>query len=189
MTDDREVVPPTGDADTVSIDKLLSQILSSNPEIRVVGTAADPHVARDKIKQLNPDVLTSRCGDAAHGRATFLRNRMRLRPMPGAHGVFSDREGTGVTLQALEYGAVDFVTKPGVDIANRLGDYGEEIIGKLKMVACARVRAIGAGSGAHEKDPVQGRDMVSRSKTPRSGGIRTTEMVVALGASTGPRGL
>jgi len=101
--------------DSALIRKMLSEILSSDPAIEVVGTASDPYVARDKIKQLNPDVLTLDVEMPKMDGVTFLRNLMRLRPMPVVMISSLTEKGADITLEALEIGAVDFVSKPKLD--------------------------------------------------------------------------
>ena len=107
--------------DSALVRKLLTEMLSSDPGIEVVDTAQDPLVAREKIKQLNPDVLTLDVEMPRMDGVTFLRNLMRLRPMPVVMVSTLTEKGAEITLDALRYGAVDFITKPKVDIAYRRG--------------------------------------------------------------------
>src|SRR6202012_784029 len=97
--------------DSALMRKLLSEILASDPGIDVVGTAPDAFVARDKIKTLNPDVLTLDVEMPRMDGLTFLRNLMRLHPMPVVMVSSLTQEGANVTLEALSLGAVDFVSK------------------------------------------------------------------------------
>src|SRR5690606_27700164 len=127
--------------DSALVRKLLTEMLRRDRDIEVVGTAADPYAARERIKQLNPDVLTLDVEMPRMDGLTFLENLMRLRPMPVVMVSSLTRAGADVTLRALELGAVDFVAKPKVDIAGTLGDYAEELIAKVKMAAQARVTA------------------------------------------------
>jgi CheY-like chemotaxis protein len=106
----------------------------------VVGSATDPYAAREKIKKLNPDVLTLDVEMPRMDGLTFLSNLMRLRPMPVVMVSSLTEAGAAVTLQALELGAVDFVTKPKVDLAHTLDDYALEIREKVRMAAGARVQ-------------------------------------------------
>jgi two-component system chemotaxis response regulator CheB len=106
----------------------------------VVGSAADPYAAREKIKKLNPDVLTLDVEMPRMDGLTFLSNLMRLRPMPVVMVSSLTESGAAVTLQALELGAVDFVTKPKVDLAHTLDDYALEIREKVRVAAGARVQ-------------------------------------------------
>ena len=127
--------------DSALVRKLLAELLAEDPEIEVVGTASDPLSAREKIKALNPDVLTLDVEMPKMDGLTFLANLMRLRPMPVVMVSSLAESNAAVTLEALELGAVDFVTKPKVDLAHTLADYGEEIIRKVKQAARSRVRA------------------------------------------------
>ena len=86
------------------------------PALEVVGTAADAFIAREKIKQLNPHVLTLDVEMPRMDGLQFLRNLMRLRPMPVVMCSSLTERGADVTLAALELGAIDFVTKPRVEV-------------------------------------------------------------------------
>lgn len=172
--------------DSALVRKLLTEMLSSDPGIEVVDTAQDPLVAREKIKQLNPDVLTLDVEMPRMDGVTFLRNLMRLRPMPVVMVSTLTEKGAEITLDALRYGAVDFITKPKVDIAYTLHDYRDELISKIKMAAQARVRQLSA-SAAAPPDRVPGASVpVDRviPVAPRQH-FRTTDRLIAIGASTG----
>ena len=103
--------------DSALVRKLLTEMLSKDPDIEIVGTATDPFAARERIKQLNPDVITLDVEMPRMDGITFLENLMRLRPMPVVMVSSLTQAGADVTLRALELGAVDFVTKPKVDVA------------------------------------------------------------------------
>jgi two-component system chemotaxis response regulator CheB len=121
--------------DSAVIRKLLTEILASDPDIEVIGTAPDPYVARDKIKLLNPDVLTLDIEMPRMNGLEFLANLMRLRPMPVVMCSSLTQEGASITLDALSLGAVDFVSKPRIDTAHGLTESAEEIITKVKIAA------------------------------------------------------
>src|SRR3569623_1121391 len=106
--------------DSALVRQILTELLSADPQIQVVGTAQDPLVAREKIKELNPDVLTLDVEMPRMDGLTFLENLMRLRPMPVIMVSSLTERGAEVTLQALELGAIDFVTKPKLDVAHCL---------------------------------------------------------------------
>jgi two-component system chemotaxis response regulator CheB len=175
--------------DSALVRKIMTQMLSGDPAIEVVGTAPDPYVARDKIKELNPDVLTLDVEMPRMDGVTFLGHLMRLRPMPVVMVSSLTEQGADVTLHALELGAVDFVTKPKVDVAHGLSEYAQEIIAKVKMAAGARLRP----------SPVNGvrLDLLKSSLTPLTPPLtfplspaaqrhfRTTDKIIAIGASTG----
>ena len=127
--------------DSALVRSLLTDILRSDPAIEVVGVAGDAHVAREKIKQLNPDVLTLDVEMPKMDGITFLKNLMRLRPMPVVMVSSLTERGADVTLDALAIGAIDYLSKPKIDLAATLKDYGEELIEKIKIAARASVRA------------------------------------------------
>ncbi len=128
--------------DSLLIRKILTEILSSSPDIDVVGAAEDPLYAREMIKELNPDVLTLDIEMPRMDGITFLRNLMRLRPMPVVMISALTESNAEVTLTALELGAVDFIAKPTIDVENALNDYAEEIIAKVKMAAQANIKRL-----------------------------------------------
>ena len=160
--------------DSALIRKLLGELLSQDPGIVVVGTASDPFIAREKIKQLNPDVLTLDVEMPRMDGLTFLQNLMRLRPMPVVMLSSLTERGAQVTLDALALGAVDFVAKPKLDIARGLRDYAQLLAEKVKLAAQARVTAM---------SPVP-QDLRDAS-APRAIGYRTTDRLLAIGASAG----
>src|SRR3954452_10881891 len=127
--------------DSALVRKLLTEMLGRDREIEVVGTAADPYAAREKIKQLNPDVITLDVEMPRMDGLTFLENLMRLRPMPVVMVSSLTQKGAEITLRALELGAIDFVAKPRVDVAGSLVEYADELIEKIKVAAGARVSA------------------------------------------------
>jgi two-component system chemotaxis response regulator CheB len=161
--------------DSALVRNLLTEILSQDPEIDVVGVAQDAYVAREKIKALEPDVLTLDVEMPRMDGLQFLRNLMRLRPMPVVMCSSLTERGAAVTLSALELGAIDFVTKPKIDIARGMEAYGAEIIGKVKTAAKARVRSIAGAPPAR----------VASVAPAQSLGFRATEQIIAIGASTG----
>lgn len=170
--------------DSALIRQLLTEVLSSDPQIEVVGTANDPFIAREKIKQLNPDVLTLDVEMPKMDGVTFLRNLMRLRPMPVIMVSTLTEEGADVTLQALEAGAIDYVTKPKVDVTHSFDDYAKEIIDKVKIASVANVTAIERHPERAEVEEKRSADVILKKETGRIN-FRTTEKIVALGASTG----
>ncbi len=167
--------------DSALIRQLLQEILSQDPAIEVVGTAADPLIARDKIKQLLPDVLTLDIEMPRMDGITFLKNLMRLRPMPVIMISTLTEAGADVTLEALEIGAVDFVPKPKLDVASKLQEYADDIINKVKVASVARVRS--GTAGIPNVDAKLSADAVLQ-KTPQNF-LRTTEKIITIGASTG----
>ena len=130
--------------DSALVRTILTRVLDSDPDIEVVGTAPDPFVAREKIKQLNPDVLTLDIEMPRMDGITFLKNLMRLRPMPVVMVSTLTQHGADSTLKALALGAVDYVGKPQSDIGDKLGEYAEELIEKVKSAASSRPRTLRA---------------------------------------------
>lgn len=167
--------------DSALIRKLLSEFLAEDPEIEVVGTAADPYAARDKIKTLNPDVLTLDIEMPRMDGLTFLRNLMRLRPMPVVMVSSLADQGAEVTLDALAIGAVDYVTKPKIDVAHTLADFSQEIIAKVKMAAAARIQSY---PGPRQVPSRLNADAIlPATAAPKF--LKTTDNIIAIGASTG----
>ncbi len=172
--------------DSALIRQMLTQIFSSSNDIEVVGSAVDPIAAREKIKRLNPDVLTLDVEMPRMDGLTFLRNLMRLRPMPVVMISTLTEKGAAVTLEALEIGAVDFVAKPKVDVSNSLNAYAEDIISKVKMAARAKVIPY------QEKSPKK-KASISKNHSadtiipanPVTKHFKTTDKIIALGSSTG----
>jgi two-component system chemotaxis response regulator CheB len=163
--------------DSALMRKLLSSILNSDPGLEVVATASDAYQARDKIKQTNPDVITLDVEMPKMDGITFLENLMRLRPMPVVMVSSLTEPGAEVTLAALELGAIDFVSKPKVDIAHGLGDYAQELILKVKTAAKARPR-VAESTKSREMAGVGGASGVLAR-------ISATDKLLAVGASTG----
>jgi two-component system chemotaxis response regulator CheB len=126
--------------DSVVIRKVLTEILNSSPLIEVVGTAEDPLIAREMIKQLNPDVLTLDIEMPRMDGITFLRNLMRLRPMPVVMISSLTEANAEVTLTALELGAIDFIAKPSGDTEEGMDEYAEEIIEKVVGASMANFK-------------------------------------------------
>jgi len=164
--------------DSALVRKVLTEILDSVPGIQVVGTAQDPFVARERIKALNPDVLTLDVEMPRMDGLTFLRNLMRLRPMPVVMVSSLTERGADVTLQALELGAVDFVTKPALDVSHTLEGYRDELVEKIRTAARARLRPMAAAP-----PPRQSADAVLPLRSVRR--FQTTDRLIAIGASTG----
>jgi two-component system, chemotaxis family, protein-glutamate methylesterase/glutaminase len=161
--------------DSALIRHMLAEIFRQTDDIEVVGSAGDPLIARDKIKQLNPDVLTLDVEMPRMDGLTFLRNLMRLRPMPVVMISTLTEKGAEVTLEALAMGAVDFVAKPKINVVDGLKEYAAEIVAKVRIAADAKVKAL--------ETPKLGVDL---AETPvLKNHFKTTHKIVAIGASTG----
>lgn len=165
--------------DSALIRQMLKQIFSEAEDIEVVGTASDPLIARDKIKALNPDVLTLDVEMPRMDGLTFLRNLMRLRPMPVVMISTLTAKGAEVTLDALAMGAVDFVAKPKADVPKALEEYADEIISKVRMAAKAKVNAL------EVTKPIANGLSAAQVQSNPNRHFKTTDKIVAVGSSTG----
>lgn len=134
--------------DSALVRSLLTDILSSDARIEVVGSAHDPYEAREMIKQLHPDVLTLDVEMPKMNGIAFLRNLMRLRPMPVVMISTLTHAGAPVTLEALALGAVDFLPKPRDQGAAGLAVYRDAIISKVLCAATANISALEAPAAA-----------------------------------------
>jgi two-component system, chemotaxis family, protein-glutamate methylesterase/glutaminase len=162
--------------DSAMMRQLLVEILGRDPDLSVVGFAPDPYVAWEKIKTLQPDVVTLDVEMPRMDGLTFLEKLMRAHPMPVVMVSSLTESGCQTTLRALELGAVDFVTKPKVDVASGVVERAAEIVEKVKTAARARIRK--------NKQPAAGKTPaaeVAKAVTT----LRTTQKVVCIGASTG----
>ena len=170
--------------DSALVRTLLTEMLSAAKDIEVVGAAADAHAAREKIKRLNPDVITLDVEMPRMDGITFLRNLMRLRPMPVVMVSSLTERGADVTLDALSLGAVDYLPKPKIDLAATFTGYRDELAEKIRTAACASVRALDPRRDTFRPGPSHSADaVVPRSDTLRT--LRTTDRIIAIGASTG----
>ncbi len=170
--------------DSALVRRVLAELLSSDRDLEVVGAASDAYMAREKIKDLTPDVLTLDVEMPKMDGITFLRNLMRLRPMPVVMVSSLTERGADITLDALGLGAVDYLAKPKIDLAATLVDYRDELVAKVKMAAQAKVRRLPESAG--ESVPLMPRlsaDVVLAKAPPRQ--LRTTDRIIAIGASTG----
>jgi two-component system chemotaxis response regulator CheB len=156
--------------DSAVVRQLLTTLLSEDPEIEVVGSAPDPHVARERIKALNPDVITLDVEMPHMDGVTFLRKIMTLRPMPVVMISTLTQAGAETTLEALEIGAVDFIAKPTTDVAAAMAGLAAELQAKVKNAGRTRVRAPRAVAPA-------------RVRPERA--IPIEDRVIVIGASTG----
>lgn len=164
--------------DSALIRSVMTEIINSQPDMEVVGTAPDPLVARDLIKQKNPDVLTLDVEMPKMDGLDFLEKLMRLRPMPVVMVSTLTERGSEITMRALELGAIDFVTKPKLSIQSGMLEYSELITDKIRTASRARIRAAvprgaAAGQAATEPLPALRNPLIS------------SEKLIIIGASTG----
>ena len=168
---------------------ILTEILSSDPGIEVVGSAMDPYIAREKIKKLNPDVLTLDVEMPKMDGIKFLSNLMRLRPMPVIMISSLTEKNADITLKALELGAFDFISKPKNDVANVLENYSSEIISKVKAASRARLQTklnVPADKDVHNNDIEErfsATVILKRNRVPVKSD--SSDKIIAIGASTG----
>lgn len=158
--------------DSALVRGLMTEIINSHPDMEVVATAPDPLVARDLIKQHNPDVLTLDVEMPRMDGLDFLERLMRLRPMPVLMVSSLTERGGEITLRALELGAIDFVTKPKLGIRDGLMEYSEAIAEKIRVASRSKLRPPAA---ANAPPPV------ARPRGP----LASSEKLVIIGASTG----
>ena len=162
--------------DSALVRNILSQGLAMDPGIEVVGTAPDPYVARDKIVQLQPDVLTLDVEMPRMDGVAFLRKLMPQYPIPIVMVSSLTQRGKQITMEALEAGAVDFVAKPTSNVAAGLNAMLMELRSKVKIAATANV--------SHWK----GRAQITppkRATTVSTALAESTDKIIAIGASTG----
>lgn len=126
--------------DSALIRSLLTSIINEAPDMEVVATASDPIVARERIRETNPDMITLDVEMPRMDGLEFLRRLMRLRPTPVLMISSLTQSGSETTLSALELGAVDFLPKPTVDVSNAMQGYADDIRDKIRIVAAARLR-------------------------------------------------
>lgn len=158
--------------DSAVIRKVVRELLSSDPEILVVGEAENPLIARDLIKRLNPDVLTLDVEMPKMDGITFLANLMRLRPMPVVMLSTLTTKGADITLQALELGAIDFIAKPSFDELLTTKSYFKDIlIEKVKQ-------AVNVNQQKHKSKIVSSEKLSFKA-------VARTNHIIAIGASTG----
>lgn len=159
--------------DSALMRDLLRKIIGESEEFEVVGTASDPYEAWRKIKELAPDVMTLDVEMPRMDGLTFLERLMHLHPMPVLMVSSLTDENCATTVRALELGAIDFVSKPKVDIRAGVAEISSEIVEKLRIVARAAPRRVSPQRS--ERTAVRGASAM----------LKTTAKVVAIGASTG----
>ena len=159
--------------DSALVRQMLAEIINRQSDMECVGAAPDPLVAREMIRELNPDVITLDVEMPRMDGIDFLGKLMRLRPMPVVMVSTLTERGAETTLRALELGAVDFVAKPRLGVADGLRLLADDITAKIRVAAHARVRRI------ESEDP--------STAQPKAGslGRLSTEKIIFVGASTG----
>ena len=177
--------------DSALMRQVLTRLLSKDPDIEVIGSAPDPFIAREKIKALTPDVLTLDVEMPKMDGLTFLEKLMRGRPMPVIMVSSLTEAGCQTTLRALELGAVDFISKPKMDLREGMEEIAQDLIDKVKAAAQAKVRGKGVveGTGSAKRclSPLLegGQAHAQRWEPVPTAMIKTTDTIIAIGSSTG----
>ena len=172
--------------DSALVRQTLVSILESDPQIEIVGVAADPYIAVDNIKECVPDVITLDIEMPRMDGLTFLKKLMSQHPIPVVVISTLTEKGTDSALLALEYGAVEVLAKPKVNTKILLEQSKIELCDKVKAAALSNVkrRTFSARTLSSEVAPKLSADAVIGKRTSTSM-IQTTETVIAVGASTG----
>ncbi len=182
--------------DSALVRSLLTEIINRQPDMECIGAASDPLVAREMIRSMNPDVITLDVEMPRMDGIDFLGKLMRLRPMPVVMVSTLTERGADVTLKALELGAIDFVAKPKIGVADGLKLLAHDITEKIRVAARAKLRrpppAVST-QGHLETTPRQATSASSstpshvggHSVQPQSFRRLSTEKIIFIGASTG----
>ena len=167
--------------DSALVRSLLAEIINRQPDMQCVGTANDPLIAREMIRELNPDVITLDIEMPKMDGIEFLGRLMRLRPMPVVMISTLTERGAEVTMRALELGAVDFVAKPRIGLVDGINDLAGQIVDKVRVASQAHVRRSVA------PPPQANAGAASAMQVPRNQAIGriSTEKLICIGASTG----
>lgn len=170
--------------DSALVRQTLIDILNSDPDITVVGAAADPLAAAEKLREIVPDVITLDIEMPRMDGLTFLRKLMSQHPIPVVICSSLAEDGDETTFRAMEYGAVEIITKPKVGTKQFLEESRIRIIDAVKAAAQSKVRAT-TGSSILKVTPKLDADVMLAKATPGAPNFRTTEKVILVGASTG----
>jgi len=160
--------------DSALVRSILTSGLSQDPDIEVIGAASDPYQARDRILELEPDVLTLDVEMPRMDGVAFLRRLMPQYPIPVVMVSALTEKGKKITMEALEAGALDFVTKPATGVSRGLNTMMGELVEKIKIAAVADV------SGWKDRQVVTPKTVPFNKVLSGS-----TDKVIAIGASTG----
>lgn len=163
--------------DSALVRGLLSEIINRQKDMECVGTANDPLIAREMIRDLDPDVITLDIEMPKMDGLDFLARLMRLRPMPVVMISTLTERGAEVTMRALELGAVDFVSKPRIGLTDGINDLSGQIVEKIRIAAAAHIRRSVPQSIS--------KPIVKKEAAVPAAGRISTEKLVCIGASTG----
>ena len=167
--------------DSALVRSLIAGIINSQRDMECVGAANDPIVAREMIRELNPDVITLDVEMPKMDGLEFLGRLMKLRPMPVVMISTLTERGADVTMRALALGAIDFVAKPRLGVVDGIGLLADQIVDKIRIAAKAHVRRLlqneSALTGAFS--------VATKALQPFAGARLSTEKLICIGASTG----
>jgi len=171
--------------DSALVRSLLTEIINRQPDMECIGAAADPYVAREMIRNLNPDVITLDVEMPRMDGIDFLSKLMRLRPMPVVMVSTLTERGADVTLKALELGAIDFVAKPKIGVADGLRQLQDDITDKIRIASKARISRHVTPPPAASATGGAAPAAAAPRTTLSSLGRLSTEKIIFIGASTG----
>jgi len=170
--------------DSALVRQTLCDILNSDPEIEVIGTAADPILAAERMRSVVPDVITLDVEMPRMDGLTFLQKLMSQHPIPVVMCSSLAESGSETALKALEYGAVDIITKPKLGTKQFIEESRMRICDAVKGAAAARLAPLRAMRTMKEVSPKYTADVIMEKPNTKAM-IQTTEKVVVIGASTG----
>lgn len=176
--------------DSASVRQTMTKILSSDPDIEVIGAASDPFVAARRIQEEVPDVITLDVEMPRMDGITFLRKLMAQHPLPVVMCSSLTEEGSATLMQALEAGAVDVILKPRLDVPQFLEEASIRICDAVKAASRARLKgSVGRRPDERHRPHVPEQkltaDVMMPAPTAGQAMARTTETVICMGASTG----
>jgi two-component system chemotaxis response regulator CheB len=167
--------------DSALVRSLLAEIINRQPDMACVGTANDPLIAREMIRDLNPDVITLDIEMPKMDGIDFLGRLMRLRPMPVVMISTLTERGAEITMRALELGAVDFVAKPRIGLADGIKELASQIVEKVRIAASAHIRRLAPTQHGTAGGDAGGANISASTLLGRV----STEKLIFIGASTG----
>ena len=170
--------------DSALVRSMLTEIINRQPDMECIAAAADPLVAREMIRNMNPDVITLDVEMPRMDGIDFLSKLMRLRPMPVVMVSTLTERGADVTLKALELGAIDFVAKPKIGVADGLRQLADDITDKIRIASKARINRLHAPAPNAATATAPGAPAVKPTGGATMGRL-STEKLVFIGASTG----
>ncbi|AHM60143.1 response regulator receiver modulated CheB methylesterase [Flammeovirgaceae bacterium 311] len=170
--------------DSALMRQVLSDILQADPQIQIIGTAADPFIAAKKLAEEAPDVITLDIEMPRMDGLTFLRKLMAQHPVPVVVISSLTARGSESALRALEYGAVEVMKKPDMLRGQEMEEVRVRLIDSIKAAKSSRIKRRSVLATANVPEPKLSADAVLAAGS-RGSMLRTTEKVVAVGASTG----